>query len=110
MLIQLQVQNSDCPGQHLAAAKQVPPERDSQRQTPLLLPLPLRKPVLEHFWLCRPKSASDLPFNLCALHLKLQDGTFLLFLTFPARKHKERQALLSGRALQNHSGQKGERH
>lgn len=88
MLIQLQVQNSDCPGQHLAAAKQVPPERDSQRQTPLLLPLPLRKPVLEHFWLCRPKPASDLPFNLCALHLKLQDGTFLLFLTFPARKHK----------------------
>lgn len=43
MLIQLQVQNSDWPGQHLAAAKQVPPERDSQRQTPLLLPLPLEE-------------------------------------------------------------------
>lgn len=109
MLIQLQVQNSDCPGQHLAAAKQVPPERDSAKR-PFSFHSPLRKPVLEHFWLCRPKPASDLPFNLCALRLKLQDGTFLLFLTFPARKHKERQALLSGRALQNHSGQKGERH
>lgn len=90
MLIQLQVQNSDCPGQHLTAAKQIPPERAGQLQTPFSFHSPSREPVLEHFWLRRPKPASDLPFNFCALHLKLQDGTFLLFLTFPARKHKER--------------------
>lgn len=48
---------------------------------------PVRKPVLGHLVLCRPKSVSDLAFNLHASHLQLQDGA-ILFLTSPARQQK----------------------
>lgn len=48
---------------------------------------PVRKPVLGHLVLRRPKSVSDLAFNLHASHLQLQDGA-ILFLTSPAREQK----------------------